>query len=274
MKVFVGLLATAGVLFTTAAANAQVLVPYRGGVGAAVTVSDFGGPGPYAAMPPEMAGPGYAPPLLPPREIFAIARESGFAPLGALQQRGFVYTMAAIDEGGEDGRLVIDARNGRILRFLPAYRMGSRMNDELSGSYGPEGVYRSREAPPFVRDERHPPRPAVGLVNPNNVLPKVASRTPAVPLPKAAPRAVATPAKAVTSPPAVAVAPPAAPAAPAAQQAAVEPKPDAVRVIPLDAAAAKPEAAAAPSVAKAPVEAKPSTPEQPAGAMPPVQGLE
>ena len=38
--------------------------------------------------------------------------------------RGFVYTIAVIDRGGEDGRLIIDARNGRIIRFMPAYRMG------------------------------------------------------------------------------------------------------------------------------------------------------
>jgi len=262
MKLFVGWVASAGVLFTAAAADAQTLVPYRPGV--AVVASDLGGP--YAAMPPEM-GPRYE--LLPPREIFAIARESGFAPLGALQQRGLVYTLAAIDQDGEDGRLVIDARSGRIIRFMPASRMGGRMGEEVVTSYGPVGAYRPDTAapPPYVRDDRRAP-PSAAL--PNNVLPHVASRSPAVPLPKAAPpRAVASPAKPVAPAPAVAVAPPVAPtpAAAAVQQAVVAPKPDPVRVIPLDAAPA------APSVATAPVEAKPST-VQPTKDMPPVQGLE
>ena len=49
-----------------------------------------------------------------------IIREAGFSPLGIPRQRGFIYTIAVIDRGGEDGRLVIDARSGRILRFVPA----------------------------------------------------------------------------------------------------------------------------------------------------------
>ena len=59
-------------------------------------------------------------------------RENGFSPLGIPQQRGLFYTIAVIDRGGDDGRLVIDARNGRIVRFMPAYRMGDNFNDELT----------------------------------------------------------------------------------------------------------------------------------------------
>jgi len=33
-----------------------------------------------------------------------------------------VYTIAVMDRRGDDGRLVINARNGRIIRFMPAYR--------------------------------------------------------------------------------------------------------------------------------------------------------
>ncbi len=52
--------------------------------------------------------------------------------------RGFVYTIAAIDRGGADGRLIIDARNGRIIRFLPAYRMGGdNYYEEQSALRGP-----------------------------------------------------------------------------------------------------------------------------------------
>ena len=83
-------------------------------------VSDVGGP--YAAMPPEgraaLTATGRR--LLPPPEVYTVVRENGFSPLGIPQQRGFFYTIAVIDRGGDDGRLVIDARNGRIVRFVPA----------------------------------------------------------------------------------------------------------------------------------------------------------
>jgi hypothetical protein len=88
-------------------------------------------PGEAAPPPPPRYGYGYgyeerspAPALLPATEVYAVLRDNGFSPLGIPRLRGFVYTISAIDRGGEDGRLVIDARNGRIIRFLPAYRMG------------------------------------------------------------------------------------------------------------------------------------------------------
>ncbi len=65
-------------------------------------------------------GPRYGPILLSPPEVYTIVRESGFLPLGIPRQRGFVYTISVIDRGGDDGRLVIDARTGRIIRFMPA----------------------------------------------------------------------------------------------------------------------------------------------------------
>ncbi len=138
MKLFLGSVAVAGMLIAATAANAQVvaqmLPSYRIGR-PGVIVSDMDGP--YAAMPPDLpryAPPGptrYAPPMLSPREIDMIARDSGFSPLGAPQLRGFVYTMSAFNLDGEDGRLVFDARDGRILRFMPAYRMGDRMAEEI-----------------------------------------------------------------------------------------------------------------------------------------------
>ena len=125
--------------FVAAAANAQVLAPYDAGRSPYAAVSDFGGP--YAAMPPDEAPPpGYGPRLLPPTEVYTVVRENGFSPLGIPQQRGLVYTIAVIDRGGDDGRLVIDARNGRIVRFMPAYRMGDNFNGELT--------------PPMVRSDR------------------------------------------------------------------------------------------------------------------------
>jgi hypothetical protein len=251
MKLYLGWVVSAGVMATAATANAQVLVPYR--IGApTVVISDVDGP--YAAIPPEVVVPSYGPPVLPPREISAIARENGFAPLGAPQQRGGVYTISAINRDGEDGRLVIDARNGRLVRFMPADRMGDRMGEETVTTYGPVGGL------PPAPNYRRAPHPAA--------VPRLASRTPAVPLPKAPPpRAVATPAKPVAKVPAVAVAPEVKPEVPTVQQAVATPKPDPdkVRVIPLDAA----------HTVDAPADAKPAAPAiAPTEAMPPVQGLD
>ena len=83
--------------------------------------------------------PRYGPSLLPPQEVYTVVRESGFSPLGIPQQRGLVYTISVIDSGGDDGRLVIDARTGRIIRFMPAYRMGDNFNEDLTATYGPVG---------------------------------------------------------------------------------------------------------------------------------------
>jgi hypothetical protein len=144
-------------------------------------------------MPPE-APPGYGPRLLPPMEVTAIVRESGFSPLGSPQQRGLVYTISVIDRGGDDGRLVIDARSGRIIRFIPAYRMGDNFNGDLDVAYGPVGPL----PPPTHSSYRRAPRPPLPI-------PHVASRS-ATPLPKAPPNA-------------------AKPAAPPAQQSAATAKP-------------------------------------------------
>jgi hypothetical protein len=171
MKLLMGWALSAGLVFVAAAANAQALIPQvlpPTGIGSATRVSDVGAP--YAAMPP-----GYGPRLLPPMEVYTIVRESGFAPLGIPQQRGLVYTISVIDRGGDDGRLVIDARSGRIIRFIPAYRMGDNFNGDLDVAYGPVGPL----PPPTNTSYRRAPRPPLPI-------PHVASRTP---LPKPPPHA-------------------------------------------------------------------------------------
>jgi hypothetical protein len=171
MKLFTGWIA-AGLVLTAAAANAQVSVPYRVGAASIFGVSDVEGP--YAAMPSDVPSPRYGPMLLPPREVYAIVRDSGFSPLGIPQQRGFVYTISVIDHGGDDGRLVIDARTGRIIRFMPAYRMDDNLNADLTATYGAVG-------PLPIGHVRGPPRPPRSI-------PNVASRMPvAVPMPKPTP---------------------------------------------------------------------------------------
>jgi hypothetical protein len=235
MKLFTGWVVSAGLVFTAVAANAQVLVPYQIGR-PAYTVSDFGGP--YAAMPPDAPVPRHGPTLLPPQEVYTVLRESGFSPLGAPQQRGLVYTIAVIDRSGDDGRLVIDARTGRILRFIPAYRMGDNLNEDMT--YRPVG-------PPPVSPIRGGPRPPASI-------PHLASRTPSsVPLPKA-------------PPPHADVNPLA--AKPAAEQPAPQ-QSAAVQAKPADTSTAPP--AAAPAA----VGAKPAAPQiLPTQDMPKAQGLD
>ena len=254
MKLLMGWVMSAAAVFTAGAAHAQRLAPYEIGQ-PYVVASDVGGP--YAGMPPEPAPPRYGPVLMPAPEVYTVVRESGFSPLGVPQQRGFVYTIAVINRQGDDGRLVIDARTGRIMRFMPAYRMGDNFNDDLTVAYGPVGPL---PPPPAGDYRRGPPRPPLNV-------PRLASRTPPVPLPRAAPHAVVEP-KAVEIRPSDNTPTAARPAPqPAQRSAAVQDKQDK----PAD-VKATPAPAQTPTPA---VEAKPAAPAiAPTQDMPAVQGLD
>jgi hypothetical protein len=237
MKLFTGWILSAGLVVLAAAANAQGFAPYEAGRSPYTVVSDVEGP--YAAMPAEIPQPRYGPHLLPPTEVYTVLRESGFLPLGIPRQRGLVYTISVIDRGGDDGRLVIDARSGRILRFIPASRMGDDFNDDLTGSYGSVGAL------PPVSAVRGPPRPPA-------TVPHVASRTPVVPMPRAAP-------------------PRAGEAKPLAAQPAPVPTQQSAAVQAKHANPQTPPQVAAPAT----IEPKPAAPQiQPTQEMPKVQGLE
>jgi hypothetical protein len=250
MKLFSGWVVSAGLVLMAGTANAQMLAPSNVGRSPYAAVSDIDGP--YAAMPPDEAPPRNGPMLLPAREVYTVVRESGFSPLGIPQQRGLFYTIAVINRDGADGWLAIDARNGRIVRMMRADRMGDDLNGELTQQYGPVGP------PPPISNIRGVPRPPAPI-------PRVASRTPSVPIPKAAPLRAVEP-NTLAARPVPAPAPPseAAQPSPPPQQSA------AVQVKPVVAETTTPRAAA-----PAPVEAKPAaTPIQPTQEMPKVQGLE
>ena len=89
MKLFTGWVLSAGLLAAAGAAQAQGLAPYEVGRSPYTVVSDFGGP--YAAMPPEAAVPGYGPRLLPAQEVYTVLRENGFSPLGIPVRHGPFY---------------------------------------------------------------------------------------------------------------------------------------------------------------------------------------
>lgn len=180
MRLLTGCVVAVLALAATSAA-AQVTTPVPVG-GTVIAVSDFDGP--YAPSPPPLPPrygygtdePAPGPLLLPAIEVYAVLRENGFSPLGIPRLRGGVYTIAAIDRRGDDGRLVIDARNGRILRFLravDAYGMAPPSNQPAVIPAEP-----SAALPPPTLVRGGPPRPPAPI-------PHVAGRS--VPLPKAAP---------------------------------------------------------------------------------------
>jgi len=218
MKLFTGWVVSAGLVLAAAAANAQVLVPYGVAGSPYAAASDFGGP--YLAMPRDVPVRRYGPTLLPPEEVYTVLRDSGFSPLGIPQQHGLVYTISVIDRGGDHGRLVIDARNGRIIRFVPTYRMAA---------YGPMGPL-----PSFGR--------LTGIPRPPRGIPGVANRTPPMPAPRPASphsdesrlpaaKPVAEPAQQSAG---VQAKPADVPARQAAAPAAVEPKPAAPAIRPTE----------------------------------------
>jgi hypothetical protein len=192
---------------------------------------------------------GYAPgpELLPTHEVYAILRENGFSPLGIPRQRGYVFVIAVLDRGGEDGRLMIDGRNGRIIRFVPASQWGQAY-DRMS--YGRGAADRGPQPAPSssaAAGTLPAPMAVNGTPRQPAALPPVASRG-AVPVPLKPPAVIS--AKPTVQP---------------AQQAAVnEAKP---------AEAPAPKAAA--TVGEAKPENKPVAPSiKPTQDMPAAQGLD
>ncbi len=256
MKYSTGWVLATGLVLAATGAHAQIVARSEAGRPLYRPVSDVSGPyvgEPYAAMPPEPARPGdgYGPALLPSIEVYTVVREAGLSPLGIPHLRGFVYTIAVIDRSGNDGRLIIDARTGRIIRLVSAHGIGDNFNDDPAVIYGSPGTL-----PPMtnVRGVPRPPR----------AIPHVASRT--VPVPKASPLAskpATEPAVAKPAPEQAQQQTPAQPQTPLPQQtAATTPKP---------AEAQTPPPAAATSGA---AQAKPEPQIAPTQDMPVVQGLD
>jgi hypothetical protein len=214
---------------------------------------------------------GYAPAFLPVHEVYAIIRDNGFSPLGAPRQRGYTYVVSVLDRDGEDGRLVIDARSGRIIRFVPAFQWG-------------EQYERMRYEP--GRDLPAPIAPRASLDNlpPPTVIkadPRLLQATPPAPAgSQMASRAMPVPKLTV---------PATRPATSAPQTAAVQPRSES-RPTEMKPAEAKPAQQTAASIAQpqspaasappastaspAPVQQKPASSILPTERMPPAQGLE
>ncbi|CAL79880.1 conserved hypothetical protein; putative signal peptide [Bradyrhizobium sp. ORS 278] len=215
MKLLVGAV-SAALIATIAAAQAEPLPPYNGR-GPYRAVSDFEAP--YSEAPPPAVVPapprygygpgadygyrepryappapvyrqdgyrdgyqqdyGYAPAFLPVHEVYAVLRDNGFSPLGAPRQRGNVYIVAVLDREGEDGKLVIDARSGRIIRFVPAFQWGE---DYERMRFEPRGGLDRLPAPTVIRADPRVTPPAAPRVA--NAMP---AQVPKVPTPVARP---------------------------------------------------------------------------------------
>jgi hypothetical protein len=253
MKLFAGWAVSAAFFVAATAANAQapryqatsdVEAPYAGGPPPAP--GSYGPPPAYGYGPP----PGYGASLMPPQEVYAVLRDNGFSPLGAPYQRGFTYVIAVVDRGGEDGRLVIDGRNGRIIRFTPAFRWGGGYYDRYAPPppYGPPGVL-----PPMA--------PISGDARPPVSVPHLASR--GVPLPQPKPSVAGKP---LEPAPQKSASVEVKPEAPAPKPAAAPPSTTAQAAVPLTPSQA--------ATVLAP-ESKPAAPViQPTRPMPKVQGLD
>jgi hypothetical protein len=279
MTAFRGWTISVGLLLAATAANAQGAPPQGAGHSGYLAASDFSQPYADAPPPPRVIygspdygprgygapeyGPSYpsyygGPPLLPPAEVYAVLRHNGFSPLGAPRLRGLFYSISAIDRRGDDGRLLIDARTGQIVRFMPADRFSGY------GGYG-DGYYGGAPRPSFGPLEPMTPFDESRLDGSSRLHaaepPKIASRMPqSIPTPKAAPLRHADEKPLAVKPLADRLTPSA--PAPMQQSAAVQAKPADTPV-------------AAPSAPAAPVEAKPAAPViEPTQPMPKVQGLE
>jgi len=57
--------------------------------------------------------------ILPPYEVAAIVRSTGLEPLGRPVRQGQAYAVRAIDDAGEEVRVIVDARLGRIIKVVP-----------------------------------------------------------------------------------------------------------------------------------------------------------
>lgn len=227
------LIVTAIMLAGGGAAFAQALPPMNGPPGAYAYYYDR----PMPPPPPSQYGPGPYDPAIPSYEVVTILRSGGFRPLGGPSRRGRFYVVSAIHPNGDDGRVVIDAYSGRIVRFTPASSVirASRNNSMVL-------VYQGPTFPPPMSSMRGIPRPP-------SAVPHLASRSPSsAPLVTPKPRPAAAPQK-----PETAQAPPV--------PAPVESKP---------AAASPPLVTKPPETAAAP--AKPVV--QPTQPLPPVQTME
>ena len=65
------------------------------------------------------AYPGFA--VIAPPEVVAIVRSNGMKPLTPPMRRGPVYLLHALDPNGQEVRVVVNARSGRVMAVRPTF---------------------------------------------------------------------------------------------------------------------------------------------------------
>jgi hypothetical protein len=100
------------------------------------------------------AYPGYSSPL-PPQEVMAIVRSTGLQPLGRPERQGPTYGVRALNRAGQEVRVIVDARMGRILKVIPlAQEAAAPPYDRPPGAampdpYGPNPRLGAVPPPPY-----------------------------------------------------------------------------------------------------------------------------
>jgi hypothetical protein len=183
----------------------------------AVLIMTIAAPGALRAQPVmQPYYPGFA--GLPPYEILAIVRSAGLDPVSRPARQGPVYVLRALNPAGQEVRVVVDARMGRIVKVVavaptdpgafapPASIPPGRA---VPDSNGPAS--RSAALPSGIDDDTdfeplHPGAPGI--------LPRPPARTAAKPppLPRARPKEAAVAAPSASAAPIAAAAPAATPA--------------------------------------------------------------
>jgi hypothetical protein len=146
-----------------------------------------------ASAEPAGMTPGAAADALPPREVLARVRASGFDPVSRPFRSGRAFTLRALDRYDSELNLVVDARTGRVLSAnevaAPRY----------AAQRGPVPAYGPYEAPVYARifgspeagfGSPRPPRVVPGAQGvPANVKPQEQAGAP-TPLPRPRPYVV------------------------------------------------------------------------------------
>jgi hypothetical protein len=73
----------------------------------------------HAAAQAPFSYPGSYSSQLPPHEIIAIVRSTGLQTIGRPERQGPNYAVRALNRSGQEVRVIVDARMGRILKVAP-----------------------------------------------------------------------------------------------------------------------------------------------------------
>jgi hypothetical protein len=197
-----------------AAAEGFVTKSIAYGVATLLTAIVLATPPAGAAGAAERASrPPIAPSVLPPHEILTIVRSAGLNPVSRPARRGVNYLLRAVDEGGQEVRVVVDGRIGEVITVTPVTYGGREIDPTQPSVYdsGPPAYETrppvSRAAPPIIiEEEPEPPvyRRAAPVV-PAPVVPPPRQREAVIVPPPSEPEIVTAP---LAPPPGVMVAPP------------------------------------------------------------------